>query len=123
MSWCIAAETTSSYRVTADAEGARATGGLKQQTCASAHQEVGHGGRFLGTVHTLERFRECFYRRSSRRRRTSSAGAGTAASDAAARASDIWRRTLEEYEEPELDPDLKAELKAYVNRRRTELGD
>ena len=27
-----------------------------------AHQEVGHGGHFLGAVHTLERFRDCFYR-------------------------------------------------------------
>ena len=27
-----------------------------------AHQEVGHGGHFLGAEHTLERFRDCFYR-------------------------------------------------------------
>ena len=27
-----------------------------------AHTEVGPGGHFLGAVHTLERFRECFYR-------------------------------------------------------------
>ena len=27
-----------------------------------AHQEVGHGGHFLGAAHTLERFRDCFYR-------------------------------------------------------------
>ncbi len=27
-----------------------------------AHQEVGHGGHFLGAEHTLERFRTCFYR-------------------------------------------------------------
>ncbi len=27
-----------------------------------AHQEVGQGGHFLGAAHTLERFRECFYR-------------------------------------------------------------
>src|SRR5689334_10972908 len=27
-----------------------------------AHLEVGHGGHFLGAAHTLERFRECFYR-------------------------------------------------------------
>jgi len=33
------------------------------------------------------------------------------------------RKTLEEYEEPPIDPDLKAELKAYVDRRRKELGD
>ena len=27
-----------------------------------AHQEVGHGGHFLGAAHTMERFRTCFYR-------------------------------------------------------------
>ncbi len=27
-----------------------------------AHDEVGHGGHFLGAAHTMERFRECFYR-------------------------------------------------------------
>ena len=27
-----------------------------------AHEEVGAGGHFLGAAHTLERFRECFYR-------------------------------------------------------------
>jgi trimethylamine---corrinoid protein Co-methyltransferase len=43
--------------------------------------------------------------------------------DATARASEIVKRTLEEYVEPELDPDLRAELKAYVDRRRKELGD
>ena len=27
-----------------------------------AHVEVGHGGHFFGAQHTLERFRECFWR-------------------------------------------------------------
>ena len=27
-----------------------------------AHAEVGHGGHFFGAQHTLERFRDCFYR-------------------------------------------------------------
>ena len=27
-----------------------------------AHEEVGHGGHFLGAAHTMERFRDCFYR-------------------------------------------------------------
>src|SRR5690348_1143958 len=36
---------------------------INEETLAySAHQEVGQGGHFLGAVHTLERFRECFYR-------------------------------------------------------------
>jgi len=43
--------------------------------------------------------------------------------DAAERAGEIWRRTLEEYEQPAIDPDVRAELEAYVMRRRAELGD
>ena len=43
--------------------------------------------------------------------------------DTATRAADIWKKTLDEYEEPPMDEELKAELKAYVDRRRTELGD
>src|SRR5256714_7599521 len=36
---------------------------INEETLAySAHQEVGQSGHFLGAVHTLERFRECFYR-------------------------------------------------------------
>jgi trimethylamine---corrinoid protein Co-methyltransferase len=36
---------------------------IDEETLAySAHQEVGQGGHFLGAAHTLERFRECFYR-------------------------------------------------------------
>ena len=31
----------------------------------SAHAEIGPGGYFLGAEHTLERFRECFWRRGS----------------------------------------------------------
>jgi trimethylamine--corrinoid protein Co-methyltransferase len=89
----------------------------------SAHREVGQGGHFLGAAHTLERFRECFYRplvSSTENYERWNRGGGR---DTAARASEIWRRTLEEYEEPPLEPDLKAELKAFVDRRRTELGD
>jgi trimethylamine--corrinoid protein Co-methyltransferase len=35
----------------------------------------------------------------------------------------VWRKTLEEYEPPAMDDGLKDELKAYVDRRRIELGD
>ena len=36
---------------------------------------------------------------------------------------EIWRETLEEYEQPPLDEAIRAELQEYVDRRRTELGD
>lgn len=89
----------------------------------SAHEEVGAGGHFLGAVHTLERFRECFYRPLLSSTANYERWKRDGGKDAAARATDIWHKTLEEYEEPALDPDLKAELKAYVDRRRAELGD
>jgi trimethylamine--corrinoid protein Co-methyltransferase len=89
----------------------------------SAHQEVGAGGHFLGAVHTLERFRECFYRPLLSSTANYERWNRDGGKDAAARASDIWRKTIEEYEEPAMDEGLRAELKAYVDRRREELGD
>jgi trimethylamine--corrinoid protein Co-methyltransferase len=89
----------------------------------SAHQEVGQGGHFLGAVHTLERFRECFYRPLVSSTENYERWARNGGNDTAARASEVWRKTLEGYEEPPMDNDLKAQLKAYVDRRRTELGD
>ncbi|MFN2629707.1 MAG: trimethylamine methyltransferase family protein [Gaiellaceae bacterium] len=89
----------------------------------SAHEEVGAGGHFLGAVHTLERFRECFYRPLLSSTENYERWNRNGGKDAAARATDIWRKTVEEYEQPPLDDGLKQELKGYVDRRRTELGD
>jgi trimethylamine--corrinoid protein Co-methyltransferase len=89
----------------------------------SAHQEVGQGGHFLGAVHTLERFRECFYRPLLSSTENYERWNRLGGRDAAARATEISEKTLEEYVEPEMDQGLKDELKAFVDRRRTELGD
>src|SRR5882672_1681442 len=97
---------------------------INEETLAfSAHQEVGQGGHFLGAVHTLERFRECFYRPLVSSTENYERWNRNGGRDTATRANEIWKKTLEEYEEPPMDSDLKEELKAYVDRRRTELGD
>jgi trimethylamine---corrinoid protein Co-methyltransferase len=97
---------------------------INEETMAySAHQEVGQGGHFLGAVHTLERFRECFYRPLVSSTENFERWNRLGARDAATRAGEIWRKTLEEYEQPAMDSGLQEELKAYVDRRRTELGD
>ena len=97
---------------------------INEETLAyGAHQEVGQGGHFLGAAHTLERFRECFYRPLLSSTENYERWMRNGGNDAAARASDVWRKTLEEYQEPAMEQDLKDELKAYVDRRRTELGD
>jgi trimethylamine---corrinoid protein Co-methyltransferase len=89
----------------------------------SAHEEVGQGGHFLGAAHTLERFRECFYRPLVSSTENYERWARNGGNDTATRASEIWRRTLEQYEKPPIEADLEAELRAFVDRRRTELGD
>jgi trimethylamine--corrinoid protein Co-methyltransferase len=97
---------------------------VNEETLAySAHQEVGQGGHFLGAVHTLERFRECFYRPLVSSTENYERWNRNGGNDTAARASAIWRKMLEDYEEPPMDEGLKAELKSFVDRRRTELGD
>ena len=87
-----------------------------------AHQEVGHGGHFLGAMHTMERFRTCSTVRCSPRRRTTSAGCGTAArtprSGQARSTGSGWRSTS-----PSALDAVRAELEEYVVRRRAELGD
>jgi trimethylamine--corrinoid protein Co-methyltransferase len=88
-----------------------------------AHEEVGSGGHFLGAVHTLERFRECFYRPLLSSTENFDRWSRNGGQDAAERASHIWRDTLERYEAPPLDDGVRDALLDYVTRRRAELGD
>jgi len=88
-----------------------------------AHEEVGHGGHFLGAMHTMERFRECFYRPLLSSTSNFERWLRDGGKDAAARAGDICRRTLEAYEPPPLDDAIREELDEFVTRRRAELGD
>jgi trimethylamine--corrinoid protein Co-methyltransferase len=88
-----------------------------------AHLEVGHGGHFLGAAHTMERFRECFYRPLLSSSMNFERWTRQGALDASARASAIYEKALEDYEQPPLDDAIRLELEEYVARRRAELGD
>jgi trimethylamine--corrinoid protein Co-methyltransferase len=88
-----------------------------------AHQEVGHGGHFLGAMHTMERFRTCFYRPLLSSSENYERWMRTGGNDTSARATKIYKATLEAYEPPPLDDAVRAELEEYVTRRRAELGD
>jgi trimethylamine--corrinoid protein Co-methyltransferase len=88
-----------------------------------AHDEVRHGGHFLGAAHTMERFRTCFYRPFVNSSDNYDRWMRNGAKDAAARAGEVARKKLEEYEPPPLDDAIRAELAEYVTRRRRELGD
>ncbi len=88
-----------------------------------AHDEVRHGGHFLGAAHTMERFRDCFYRpllatTSNYQRWTKDGGL-----DAAARATGVYQQMLREYTQPPMDDAMRLELDEHVLRRRAALGD
>jgi trimethylamine---corrinoid protein Co-methyltransferase len=88
-----------------------------------AHEEVGHGGHFLGAQHTMERFRECFYRPLLSSTANYERWLKLGGKDATARAGEICAKTLAEYQQPPIDDAIRAELEDYVTRRRAELGD
>jgi trimethylamine--corrinoid protein Co-methyltransferase len=88
-----------------------------------AHEEVGHGGHFLGAMHTMERFRTCFYRPLLSSSENYERWMRNGGADTAVRAERIWRDRLESFEPPALDDAIREELEEYVVRRRAELGD
>src|SRR5690242_20465849 len=88
-----------------------------------AHAEVGYGGHFFGAAHTLERFRDCFYRPLLSSTENFERWQKRGGQDAVERAARIWQESLERYEEPPLDPATREQLEEFVTRRRVELGD
>ena len=73
-----------------------------------AHEEVGHGGHFLGATHTMERFRTCFYRPLLSSSENYERWMRNGGKDAAVRAGEIYKKRLEEYEPPPLDDAIRA---------------
>ena len=65
-----------------------------------AHEEIGHGGHFLGAAHTMERFRDCFYRPMLSSTANFEAWIKPGSKDTAARADEIWRAKLDTFEPP-----------------------
>ena len=88
-----------------------------------AHEEVGHGGHFLGAAHTMERFRTCFYRPLLSSSDNYERWMRNGGKDANDRATEIYTKKLTEYVQPPLDEAVRQELEEYVVRRRAELGD
>jgi len=74
-------------------------------------------------MHTMERFRTCFYRPMLSSSENYERWLRNGGNDTNARATALYQKTLEEYEAPPLDDAVRQELEEYVVRRRAELGD
>ncbi|MCP4045672.1 MAG: methyltransferase, partial [Gammaproteobacteria bacterium] len=85
-------------------------------------QDVGPGGHFFGTAHTLARYQNAFYEPlvsdRSNFERWREAGSLTVAE----RANVFWKQLLSEYQQPSLDPGIDEELTAFVAQRKEKLA-
>jgi len=84
-------------------------------------KEVGPGGHFFGSAHTLQRYKSAFYEPILTDTRNYETWLDQGSDSATDRANKIWKQLLNDYEKPSIDPAVDDELKAFVERRKTEI--
>jgi trimethylamine--corrinoid protein Co-methyltransferase len=86
-----------------------------------AFEEIGPGGYFFGAAHTLRNFREAFYRPLIADVQNYVRWEQKGAETADVRANRVWKKWLNEYEQPPLDPGIDEALREYVAKRKEEI--
>ena len=86
-----------------------------------AIQEVGSGGHFFGTQHTLDRYQDAFYQPILSDWRNFETWSDDGAKSATQRANTIWKQLLNDYEKPHIDPAIEEELETYVAKRKEKI--
>ena len=84
--------------------------------------DVGPGGHFFGTAHTLERFETAFYEPMVSDWRNFETWQADGSRTATERANGIWKRLLAEAVPPSRDPSVVEALDAFVARRKREIS-
>jgi trimethylamine--corrinoid protein Co-methyltransferase len=83
--------------------------------------EVGPGGHFFGSAHTLARFESAFYQPMLSDWRNFETWQDDGAKTATQRANGIWKQMLAEFQPPPMDPARREALDAFVERRKREI--
>jgi trimethylamine--corrinoid protein Co-methyltransferase len=87
-----------------------------------AIKEVGPGGHFFGSPHTMERYENAFYAPLVSDWRNFENWTLAGAENATQRANKIFKQVLADYQPPPLDAAIAEELAAFVARRKEEGG-
>jgi len=88
-----------------------------------AFTQVEPGGHFLGCQHTQANFETAFYRSNIADNNSVEQWTEEGSNDAATRANAIWKKMLDEYVPPPLDPSLDEALRDYIERRKASMPD
>jgi trimethylamine--corrinoid protein Co-methyltransferase len=89
----------------------------------SAIREVGPGKHFLGCAHTLANFETAFYRSPLADNNSFEQWEAEGRKDMTVRANERWKRMLEEYVAPPLDPAIDEALLDFMARRKASFPD
>ena len=87
-----------------------------------AVRDVGPGGHFFGTQHTLERFRDAFYAPLISDWRNYEAWEEAGKPEAKEKMIEVAAEFMASYQQPPMDPAVLAELEEFVERRKSEGG-
>ncbi len=85
--------------------------------------DVGTGGHFFGSPHTLARYETAFHEPLVSNWQNYEAWEEAGSLTADERATPVWQEALERYEQPALDPEVHERLHEFVARRKVELRD
>jgi trimethylamine--corrinoid protein Co-methyltransferase len=84
---------------------------------------TGPGQHFLGSDHTRANFMTALFRPLTPDNNSFEQWTADGGRDAASRANSLWKKQLESYEDPGLDPAIDEALKDYIARRKAEKPD
>jgi len=87
-----------------------------------AIRDVGPGGHFFGTPHTQSRYKNAFYSPILSDWRNFETWNEAGAPTAMQKANKVWKERLAAYDEPFMDPAIREELNAFVEKRKAEGG-
>jgi trimethylamine--corrinoid protein Co-methyltransferase len=98
--------------------GAQGIGFTDEELAFDALKEVGPGGLYLASPHTMAHFREWLFMSPLFTTPDVATWEAMGAPDARQRALESWKRLLGSYEDPGIDPVVDEELRAFVERRK-----
>ena len=88
-----------------------------------AIREVGPGSHYLGATHTQNNFQTAFFRSDIADNNSFEQWESEGGLDAFQRANALWKKRLEHYDQPYLDPAIDEALKDYIQRKKDSMPD
>ncbi|MCL4765772.1 MAG: trimethylamine methyltransferase family protein [Hyphomicrobiaceae bacterium] len=94
----------------------------EQSLAFDAIREVQPGGHYFGAAHTMARFETAFHRPLVSEVRNFDSWVEAGSTTATTRANAVWKRLLDNYEPPPVDPAKVEAIDAYIAKRREEIA-